>query len=92
MQPKTGNGFLTAYFEPEILASQVRTPEFPVPVLGRPADLVTFAQDEPRPQGIDAVYAAARVNEGVYSIFLIVLPSGVGSVGRAGSRNRVAPG
>ncbi len=69
VQPKSGNGFLTAYFEPEILASRVQTPEFPVPVLGRPADLVTFAQDEPRPQGIDAVYAAARVNEGVYSIF-----------------------
>ncbi len=69
VQPKTGNGFLTAYFEPEIVASRERTPEFPVPVLGRPADLVTFAQNEPRPPGIDAVYAAARVSEGVYSIF-----------------------
>ncbi len=69
VQPKAGNGFLTAYFEPEIEASRDKSAAFPVPVLGRPADLVTFAQDEPRPPDIDAVYAAARVSEGVYSIY-----------------------
>lgn len=69
VQPKAGNGFLTAYFEPEIMASRERTPEFSVPVLGRPDDLVTFAQGEPRPPGIDAAFAAARLSEGIHSIY-----------------------
>ena len=33
------NGFLTGYYEPEIAASLVQTPEFRAPVLPRPADL-----------------------------------------------------
>lgn len=69
VRPRSGSGFLTAYFEPEIMASHARTAEFPVPVLARPADLVTFQPDEPRPPGIDARYAAARLSEGVHSIF-----------------------
>ncbi|MGX1098057.1 murein transglycosylase A [Amorphus sp. MBR-141] len=35
-----GSGFLTGYFEPEIAASRVRSPDFQVPVYRRPADLV----------------------------------------------------
>lgn len=69
IRPRIGNGFLTAYFEPEIVASRERSAEFPVPVLARPADLVTFAQDEPRPPGIDQTHAAARLREGLYSVF-----------------------
>ena len=36
------NGFLTGYYEPEIAASLVQTPEFCAPVLPRPADLATI--------------------------------------------------
>ena len=36
-------GFLTGYYEPCVAASRVQTEEFRWPILGRPADLVTFA-------------------------------------------------
>jgi membrane-bound lytic murein transglycosylase A len=60
IRPGGGDGFLTAYFEPEVQASREKSAEFAVPVLGRPEDLVTFGQNEPRPPGIDAGLAAAR--------------------------------
>ena len=69
IRPRIGNGFLTAYFEPEIVASRERMAEFPVPVLRRPPNLVTFAQDEPRPPGIDQTYSAASMSGGVLSIY-----------------------
>lgn len=59
IRPRGEAGFLTAYYEPEIEASLVQTPDFPVPVLARPADLVTFRQGEPRP-GLDPGLQAAR--------------------------------
>lgn len=59
IRPQGGSGFLTAYFEPEIRASPVRTAEFPIPVLGRPADLETLKQGETRP-GLDPALQAAR--------------------------------
>lgn len=59
IRPKGGDGFLTAYFEPEIEGSPERTPEFPVPVLARPPDLVTLKQGETRP-GLDPALQAAR--------------------------------
>ena len=55
-----GEGFLTAYYEPEVEGSLSPSRAFPVPLLGRPADLVTFSQGEPRPAGIDDSLAAAR--------------------------------
>ena len=58
--PPGGQGFLTAYFEPEVPASFVKTAAFPVPVLGRPGDLVTLQPDDRRPPGFDAALAAAR--------------------------------
>lgn len=59
IRPKGGDGFLTAYYEPEIRGSLVRTEAFPVPVLGRPADLVTLRQGETRP-GLDPILQAGR--------------------------------
>ncbi len=59
IRSKDGDGFLTAYFEPEIAASLERTPEFPVPVLARPADLVTLRQGEAAPM-LDPQLQAAR--------------------------------
>jgi membrane-bound lytic murein transglycosylase A len=57
--PSGGPGFLTGYYEPVVEGSLVRTPEFPVPVLGRPADLATFPQGSP-PAGLEPGLAAAR--------------------------------
>ena len=59
IQPKGGNGFLTAYYEPEIEASLEKSAEYPVPVLARPADLVTLKQGEIR-SGLDPTLQAAR--------------------------------
>lgn len=55
VKPDQGRGFLTGYYEPEILGSMEKTKVFSVPVLARPDDLVTFAQDEPSPlEGLSA--------------------------------------
>ncbi|MGL5448572.1 MAG: murein transglycosylase A [Rhabdaerophilum sp.] len=59
IQPNGGKGFLTAYYEPEVTASREKSAEFPVAVLARPDDLVTFGQNERRPAGIDPAFAAA---------------------------------
>lgn len=63
IRPKGGDGFLTAYYEPELTGSLTRTDAFPVPVLGRPADLVTLKQGETRP-GLDPALQAARQTAG----------------------------
>jgi membrane-bound lytic murein transglycosylase A len=60
IRPKGADGFLTAYYEPEVTASREKSAHFPVPVLARPDDLVTFGQNEPRPADFDASLAAAR--------------------------------
>ncbi|MCP8938646.1 MltA domain-containing protein [Alsobacter sp. SYSU M60028] len=57
--PDEGRGFLTGYYEPEMEARTGPSPEFPVPVLGRPDDLVTFPPGE-TPPGLDPSLAAAR--------------------------------
>jgi membrane-bound lytic murein transglycosylase A len=61
--PEAGAGFLTAYFEPEIEASLTPDPDFPVPVLARPDDLVTLRAGETR-AGIDSALQAARRTSG----------------------------
>jgi membrane-bound lytic murein transglycosylase A len=65
IRPKGGDGFLTAYYEPEIEASLEQSAEFPVPVLARPPDLVTFRQGETSGsdktrEGLDPALQAAR--------------------------------
>lgn len=57
--PPQGEGFLTGYYEPEVAGSLTRTERFRTPILGRPADLVTFRPGE-TPPGLDPVFAAAR--------------------------------
>jgi membrane-bound lytic murein transglycosylase A len=57
--PPSGHGFLTGYYEPEFEGSRTRSRDFPVPLLGRPEDLVTIAQGETLP-GIDPGLQAAR--------------------------------
>lgn len=41
-------GLLTGYYEPELSGSRERTPEFPVPVLARPPDLVNLVEESER--------------------------------------------
>lgn len=59
IRPPSGSGFLTGYFEPEAAAALLPSPEFSVPVLARPPDLVTLAPGE-TPPGLDPALAAAR--------------------------------
>lgn len=59
IRPKGGDGFLTAYYEPELEGALEKSAAFPVPVLARPADLVTLAQGETR-EGLDGALQAAR--------------------------------
>ncbi len=53
------DGFVTGFYEPEVIASPVRTAKFTVPFLGRPADLVDV-HDSNRPEGFDSYFAFAR--------------------------------
>ena len=57
--PENGRGFLTGYYEPCVSASKLETEEFPWPILGRPADLVTFGLDPP-PAGFPKDLSGAR--------------------------------
>ncbi|MCJ2064784.1 MltA domain-containing protein [Methylobacterium sp. J-088] len=52
-------GFLTGYFEPELVGSRDPGPDFPTPVLARPDDLVSLGPGETRP-GLDPSLRAAR--------------------------------
>jgi membrane-bound lytic murein transglycosylase A len=62
--PEDGPGFLTGYYEPCVPASTVETGKFRWPILGRPADLVTFVPDA-APTGFpQAVSGARRLRDG----------------------------
>lgn len=52
-------GFMTGYFEPEFAGSLTRTEQFPTPLYGRPADLVTRMPGDAWP-GLDPALSAAR--------------------------------
>ncbi len=52
-------GLVTGFYEPEVEASRVRTDEFTIPLLARPADLVDI-DGANRPGGMDEYLAFAR--------------------------------
>jgi len=52
-------GLVTGFYEPEVAASAVRTPDFTVPLHGRPPDLADI-DDHNRPAGMDPYLAFAR--------------------------------
>jgi len=54
-----GAGLVTGFYEPQVVASPVRTVDFTVPLLSRPADLVDI-DDGNRPAGMDPYLAFAR--------------------------------
>ncbi|MBA8877846.1 murein transglycosylase A [Phyllobacterium myrsinacearum] len=56
---ETGHGFVTGFYEPEVVASPVRTGRYTVPFLSRPGDLVDV-DDGNRPDGFDPYFAFAR--------------------------------
>jgi membrane-bound lytic murein transglycosylase A len=58
--PPSGAGFLTGYYEPELVASRKRLDGFPEPVLSRPDDLVTIPQGERAPPPLDVMLQAWR--------------------------------
>ena len=62
--PEDGAGFLTGYYEPCVPASLVETDEFRWPILGRPADLVTFAPDAAPARFPEGVSGARRLRDG----------------------------
>nr|WP_162707174.1 murein transglycosylase A [Phyllobacterium sophorae] len=53
------DGFVTGFYEPQVIASPVRTERFAVPFLRRPDDLVDV-DDSNRPDGLDPYFAFAR--------------------------------
>ena len=57
--PERRTGFLTGYFEPELIGSATAAPGFTAPVLARPDDLVGLEPGETRP-GLDPTLRAAR--------------------------------
>ncbi|WP_430911417.1 murein transglycosylase A [Methylobacterium sp. sgz302541] len=57
--PERRTGFLTGYFEPELDGALERSAAYPVAVLGRPDDLVSFQTGE-SPAGLDPALRAAR--------------------------------
>ena len=60
-----GNGFVTAFYEPEVEVSATRTEEFRHPFYRRPADLIDI-DDDNRPEGFDPGYAFGRdTKEGI---------------------------
>ncbi len=56
---KNKQGFVTAYFEPEVEASRVRTEEFSYPLYRRPHDLVKLDPDN-KPKNLDLSLEWAR--------------------------------
>ncbi|WP_419907097.1 murein transglycosylase A [Hoeflea sp.] len=58
-----GQGFVTAYYEPEIDASPVRTEKYRYPFHARPDDLVAV-NDANRPPELDPAFAFARQRDG----------------------------
>ncbi|MGH6860243.1 MAG: murein transglycosylase A, partial [Phyllobacterium sp.] len=59
IEPGSGSGFVTGFYEPEVAAAAFRSEQFTVPLLRRPADLVDV-DDTNRPPGLDPSFAFAR--------------------------------
>jgi membrane-bound lytic murein transglycosylase A len=62
-----GRGFVTAYFEPEVEARLQPEPDFPVPVLTRPPDLVTLNEAPIRGPKGEILTSARRRADGSYA-------------------------
>lgn len=66
---KQKSGFVTAYFEPEVEASRVKTQEFSYPLYRRPHDLVKLDPDN-KPSNLDASLEWAKeTDDGLVEFF-----------------------
>lgn len=65
---KKEQGFVTAYFEPEVEASRVKTEEFSYPLYRRPKDLVRLDKDN-KPKNLDQSLEWARKTEDGFEEF-----------------------
>ena len=61
-------GFITGYFEPELLASRTRSDEYSVPIYRRPPDLADI-NDDTRPNEMDPYFMFAREEQGNFSSY-----------------------
>lgn len=68
-----GGGFVTAYYEPEVLASRVRSAEFSAPLFARPDDLFDVTKDN-TPVGWNIDYRFAKRNVAENGEFLEIYP------------------
>jgi membrane-bound lytic murein transglycosylase A len=66
IQPVTGSGFVTGYFEPQVAASAESSDRFSYPIYRRPPDLADI-DDTSRPQGMDPSFMFARNGSEGYS-------------------------
>lgn len=66
---KNEHGFVTAYFEPEVEASRIRTPEFSYPLYRRPADLVRLDPDKTYENLDPELEWARQTNEGLVEFY-----------------------
>jgi membrane-bound lytic murein transglycosylase A len=66
IEPHSGAGFVTGYFEPELEASPVRTARFSYPLYSRPPDLAGI-DDSTRPPGMDPSFMFARRTTGGFA-------------------------
>jgi membrane-bound lytic murein transglycosylase A len=69
VKPREGQGFLTAYYEPEIRGSLSQSSAFPTPVLKRPDDLVSFHHQTPPPPLPPDLSAARQTSNGLGPYF-----------------------
>jgi membrane-bound lytic murein transglycosylase A len=60
VEPKSGTGFLTGYFEPEYEGSLQKNADYKVPLLARPLDLITLKAGETLPGLPDGLQAARK--------------------------------
>jgi len=57
-------GFVTGYYEPELIGARARNVRFSVPVYGRPDDLVTVASETERARFSDRITGFRNTDEG----------------------------
>jgi membrane-bound lytic murein transglycosylase A len=62
--PRSGNGFLTGYYEPEFQGSRTPDAIYRIPLVDRPEDLVTIPQGETLPGLEKGLQAARRAKDG----------------------------
>lgn len=69
IEPADGGGFVTGYFEPEVDGALERSDAFPVPIYGRPDDLVEVTPEDDRHDLDPTLTWARRLPDGRLQAF-----------------------